>query len=92
MTFEEYAQLFIQSLGEETEKTLHDRTPIDTGKARNGYRLEINNDGFVVINNEDHIVALDEGHSQQAPQGMNLLTLQEMPSIIERVVSQLPKQ
>lgn len=92
MTAEEYARLFIQSLGEETLTTLHDRTPIDTGKARRGYRLEVNNDGFDVINNEDHIVALDEGHSQQAPQGMNQLTLQEMPSIIERVVSKLPKQ
>ncbi|MFN9476473.1 hypothetical protein [Acidovorax sp.] len=92
MTAEEFMKAFIQALGEETFQVMHDRTPIDTGKARKGYSLKVNTDGFDVTNYEDHIVALDEGHSQQAPQGMNQLTLQEMPSIVERVLAKLPKQ
>jgi hypothetical protein len=38
-------------------------TPIDTGEARDGWRYEAGK----IVNDVDHIVALNEGSSKQAP-------------------------
>lgn len=42
-------------------------TPVDTGEARSGWRLEDERNAFLIINDVEHIVYLNNGHSQQAP-------------------------
>jgi len=54
---------------------LKDKTPVDTGEARDSWELIDKNAGkrensvpeFQVRNTADHIVALNMGHSKQAP-------------------------
>ena len=42
-------------------------TPIDTGKARNGWVAEKTRDGFEVKNEVEYIEYLNQGSSKQAP-------------------------
>lgn len=42
---------------------LKEATPVDTGEARDGWRIE----GSSIVNDVDHIGSLNEGSSQQAP-------------------------
>ena len=42
---------------------LKDATPVDTGEARDGWRI----DGDSIVNDVEHIEQLNEGSSQQAP-------------------------
>jgi hypothetical protein len=44
-------------------------TPVDTGEARNGWTLDDSADVIVVENRVEHIGALNNGHSGQAPAG-----------------------
>jgi hypothetical protein len=44
-------------------KDLKEATPVDTGKARDGWRL----DGNKIVNDVEYIDSLNAGHSQQAP-------------------------
>jgi hypothetical protein len=43
---------------------LRDETPIDTGEARDGWRIDENGN---IVNDVEHITPLNDGHSQQAP-------------------------
>ena len=45
-------------------EALKDRTPVDTGEARDGWRI---NGRGNIVNDVDHIEALNKGHSTQAP-------------------------
>lgn len=51
--------------------TLRTVTPVDTGEARSGWRnvkrKGINNEVGRIINEVEHIVPLNNGHSKQAP-------------------------
>jgi hypothetical protein len=44
-------------------KDLKEVTPVDTGKARDGWRVE----GDKIVNDVEYIDSLNAGHSQQAP-------------------------
>jgi flagellar basal body P-ring protein FlgI len=46
---------------------LRDRTPVDTGKARDSWSIETTPNGFNVVNSVDYIDKLNQGSSQQAP-------------------------
>jgi hypothetical protein len=46
-------------------QALKDNTPVDTGEARDGWYLD--KDGNIV-NEVEHIEALNDGHSKQAPE------------------------
>lgn len=53
-------------------KTLGLVTPVDTGEARSGwtYKNSVGLDGYrdtVILNEVEHVVYLNRGHSQQAP-------------------------
>jgi len=70
---EELANKDIESLIKYGTNQLKVVTPVDTGEARLGWLYEIEKnrfDGFVggaIINEVEHISALNNGHSQQAP-------------------------
>ena len=82
---------FLPAHAEETQRAYEMATPIDTGEARAGYSHELNSDGYVITNTVDHIVALNEGHSKQAPAGMDIVVAESMPAITARVLSKLPR-
>lgn len=49
-------------------------------------------DKFYVTNNVDYIEFLEDGSSQQAPQGMVKVTLRNYPGIVERGVNQAKRE
>ena len=53
-------------------------TPIRLGKARAGWKKKKTRDGFSVSNRVVYIDKLNQGSSQQAPQGIIKPTLQEI--------------
>lgn len=46
---------------------LRDETPVDTGRARDGWTQEESHDGVVISNDVPYIESLNNGHSKQAP-------------------------
>ena len=76
---EKAAQELVRKFSLETLARIQLRTPVDTGRARAGWRLE-NLDTLmtVIVNDVEYIVKLEYGSSQQAPEGMVILTAQEM--------------
>lgn len=83
---------FLPAHAEETMKEYVQATPIDTGEARSGYTHEVNSGGYVITNEVDHIVTLNEGHSKQAPAGMDVVVGENIQNITERVLAKLPEQ
>jgi hypothetical protein len=57
----------IETLAEFATKTLRIVTPVDTGEARSGWYLKKGLDGLFIINDVEHIIHLNNGHSKQAP-------------------------
>ncbi len=47
--------------------TLKDKTPIDTGEAREGWKLSGSGDKRIISNDVEHLRYLNEGSSRQAP-------------------------
>lgn len=91
------SEQFIDALVTETLVTVRARTPIDTGMARAGWERfppGPSEPGTAqwVFNNVPYIVALEYGHSRQAPEGMARITAAEMqqrvPEIVARVVQE----
>ena len=69
---ERLANMEIEERIDFATETLKVVTPVDTGKARRGWRNEIRKDydGFVdgeIINEVEYIEYLNNGHSKQAP-------------------------
>lgn len=56
----------IERMEEDLHREVQDRTPVDTGRARKGWRRT--KDG--TENSVPYIGALDDGHSKQAPNGI----------------------
>jgi len=55
------------------------KTPVDTGRARAGWRYTKDSKTEATVYNPVHyIVYLEHGHSKQAPHGMVRLTMQEI--------------
>ncbi len=66
-------------LAEEIFERVVERTPVDTGELRDAWVLEHGNKGVSEIRNDsDHALAVEFGHSSQAPQGMVRITLAEI--------------
>ena len=74
----------MQVISSEMLHRIMKRTPVDTGRARAGWRLMKTGKMKFVISNEVHyIIYLEFGHSKQAPGGMVRITLQELKYLIE---------
>ncbi|HEX9239206.1 MAG TPA: hypothetical protein VF910_00950 [Candidatus Bathyarchaeia archaeon] len=75
----------------ETQVTVRARTPIDTGNARSGwFRSPPGLSEFgteqVIGNDVRYIVALEYGHSKQAPEGMARITAEESQQRMDAIV------
>lgn len=86
----DHIQLFIGEMADEVKSTLERRTPVKTGNAQRSYTSEVNTDSFEITNTVDYIVRLEEGWSDQAPAGMNRITLDDSQAIADRVIQKLP--
>ena len=76
----------------DTLVTVRARTPILTGMARSGWDrtppgLSTFGTPQVIGNDVPYIVALEYGHSQQAPQGMARITAAESQQRMDRIVA-----
>lgn len=59
----------VQNIGDSLTAELKAKTPIDTGRARKGWRVRHTGNTFRVRNDVEHIGALNQGHSKQAKRG-----------------------
>ena len=59
------------------------RTPIDKGKAREGWQSQVNKEQLVISNDVPYIGELENGSSKQAPSGMLRITVEESQQIVE---------
>lgn len=61
------------------------RTPVKSGRARDGWELVETSETSTEINNSvPYIGTLEEGNSTQAPNGMVRVTLEEVPDMIDK--------
>ena len=69
----------VQKFGRELLTEIKSRTPVDTGRARAGWRKQASTTGFSIENNVPYIGVLDKGRhmtnrgmrgSRQAPRGI----------------------
>lgn len=67
---------------EEMLKRIKQRTPVDTGTARNGWF--INKDGDIQ-NDVPYVIYLEMGSSDQSPKGMVRITALEAEEILKRL-------
>ena len=65
------------------------RTPVKSGRARDGWELVQTSETEITINNNvPYIGLLEEGNSTQAPNGMVRVTLEEVPDIISKYLQE----
>jgi hypothetical protein len=69
--------VFIDRMTDELLVQARKFTPIDQGKARRGWRKEQSFRKTQVVNRVPYIVALEEGHSKQAPNGITTPAVRE---------------
>ena len=61
---------------------LMDLTPVDTGFCRDSWTMDFSSDECTFYNDCEYASYLDEGWSQQAPNGMIGPALEKLPEII----------
>jgi len=69
----------VQRLGQSLTAEIRSKTPVDTGRAKAGWRDRMTNNGYEITNNVPYIGVLDKGRhmtnkgmrgSRQAPRGI----------------------
>lgn len=68
---------FIDRMTDELLVQARKYTPIDQGRAKRGWRKEKSFRQTQVVNRVPYIVALEDGHSKQAPNGITTPALRE---------------
>ena len=59
----------VREVTNDLANALRSRTPIDTGKARRGWKVSNGRQKSTINNKVKYIQPLEDGHSKQAPQG-----------------------
>lgn len=78
---EEVADKVVRKVGLTALSTLVKTTPVDTGRAKNGWEATKPaefGDPFLIVNNVEYIGFLDDGWSQQAPAGMTSVMISQL--------------
>jgi hypothetical protein len=78
--FDSLVNKAVDQRAEQLKVNLMLNTPVDTGRARDGWKTQQTSNGVIISNDVEYIGALNEGHSQQAP-----------PYFIERTAVQYGK-
>ncbi len=72
----------VEAMGRELLQRVKDKTPVDTGAAREAWTLELSGAGFdrtaKVSNPLPYVAELEHGSSSQAPLGMVAVSIEEM--------------
>lgn len=90
---EERIRNILQDFTTEFMNRLIRRTPIDTGRARNGWKHGKIDFTYIEVYNEvPYVVYLEEGSSKQAPNGMLRITMEEIPQILQEAIDKNPQQ
>jgi hypothetical protein len=72
------AGVFVNRLASNLYRHIQSLTPVDTGRARDGWRMEAETEAsYLIYNPVDYIICLEHGSSRKAPQGMLKATLAE---------------
>jgi hypothetical protein len=67
---------------DEVLSTLKDLTPVDTGLCRDSWEMDFDVEETTFTNDTEYASYLDEGWSDQAPDGMTGPLLAQLPSIV----------
>lgn len=67
-----------RDVANEAVKRLKEATPVDTGRARDGWKVDENNN---IVNDVEYIEDLNNGHSQQAASHFIESTLLSVPGV-----------
>lgn len=79
----------VSYVSEEILDRVQRRTPVKSGRARDGWELVQTSETEITINNNvPYIGLLEEGNSTQAPNGMVRVTLEEVPDIISKYLQE----
>ena len=76
----------------EVKKRVEDRSPVDTGRFRGAWVIKdtLRSNGTISItNNTEYGPVLEDGSSDQAPNGMVGVTAAEWPGIVKEAVDRL---
>lgn len=68
----------VARVAQDTLEVARQKTPIDQGRARRGWRLEKRFREQRIVNRVPYIVPLENGHSKQAPNGILGPTIREI--------------
>ena len=68
----------VGSISQDLFKTIKRKTPKKSGRARRGWNLKKQSQGFEVKNTVPYIQRLDEGYSKQAPRGFSRQSIREV--------------
>jgi hypothetical protein len=72
------AETLVNLLASNLFQRIQELTPVDTGRARAGWRMEAAPGGsYVILNDVEYIICLENGTSRQAPHGMVSVALAE---------------
>ncbi len=74
----------ISDIASQTKQIAQQNTPIDTGRARKGWKTSRTRQGFEVENSVPYIGFLEKGHSKQAPRGILKPTVRKVTGNIKR--------
>ena len=77
----------ISDIASQTKKIAQQNTPIDTGRARKGWKTSRTTRGFEVENSVPYIGFLEKGHSKQAPKGILKPTVRKVTGNIQRRIT-----
>lgn len=69
---------FISEIADDILEVARQKTPIDEGRARAGWRRESRGSDVAVVNRVPYIDLLERGRSKQAPKGILGPTLREI--------------
>lgn len=79
--FERKMQLYESILWDEFMMRCAMRTPVDTGRARDGYYVKHNGETWLIMNKMDYVKYLEYGTYKMAPHAMIQTTMLEMDDI-----------
>lgn len=68
----------MDQIAQDTLVVAREKTPIDEGRARAGWRRENTIDGSRIVNRVPYIDLLEKGRSKQAPNGILVPTVREI--------------
>ena len=81
----------VQEVSQEVFNRVKERTPVLTGRARDGWEIIHSDKQSKISNDVPYIGVLEEGSSDQAPAGMVGVTLDEVPEIVKQSIEKNQK-